>query len=170
MFALFLLILFIIIGISIAVMESYDFVDKFANSIVNSVGAFGIWIFIMLFLSAFISIGAETEEYLYSSNKIYALDGNFETNGNFFLGTGSVDESLKYYYLVKKEGGKKIKSVHANNVILYESDNPRIEVYNVRFKRNWLNNNFICISGLKYKLYIPDGSIKQNYKPVPFDN
>ena len=57
---------------------------------------------------------------------IIALQDNIVTEGHFFLGCGSIDSELTYFYMVKTDdGGYVAEDILADVCIIYE-DNPGV--------------------------------------------
>lgn len=130
-----------------------------------------------------------------SSTKIIALKDRQTTEGNFFLGFGSVDNSDYYCYYTENDAGdivfNKI-STNDNVKLRYCSseEQPNVKIYNqvkkeilVKEPNIWTSSlpNYICYhkynvgdvvktSSSTYHnhqqtvIYIPEGSIEQNYK------
>jgi len=123
---------------------------------------------VLLFGAVFSSIIGENLPSTYtltSSTPIVALKDNQITDGHFFLGCGTVDEDLRYYYAENSSRGYRIKSVDVDNCyILYDDDNPRVERYDAvafKKKRHYI---YAMPYGYYYNLYIPHGSIKTEFK------
>lgn len=124
---------------------------------------------IYLTISLILTVVCPTQYKMTDQQDIVALDGTNSTQGNFFLGTGSVDSEMKYYYLVEKDGGRKIESTSHDRLTIYNSDNPRIEEYYKVYKNDFLRKNFVVWDNPKYKIYIPEGTIKHDFEVPPFD-
>lgn len=170
--------------------------------------AFEEWIVILIMIFSAVSvctllgdvfISYTDTEYSYdeldSSTKIIALKDRQTTEGNFFLGFGSVDNSNYYCYYTENDAGDiEFNKVSANdNVKLRYCSNeeqPNVKIYNqvqkkvlVREPNIWTSPLSDYISYHKYSagdviktssspyhnhqqtvIYIPKGSIEQNYK------
>lgn len=132
---------------------------------------------------------------LESSTKIIALKDRNTTEGNFFLGFGSIDNSDYYCYYTENDAGDiKFNKISINdNVKLRYCSNgeqPNVKIYNlverkilVKEPNIWTSPlpDYICYhkynvgdvvetSSSTYHnhqqtvIYIPEGSIEQNYK------
>lgn len=131
---------------------------------------------------------------LASSSKIIALKDNNLSSGTFFLGCGSVNNDEYYcYYTVSDEGDieyNKLSATDDNVKLRYCGDNeqPRVEIYYetvntvlIAKPNIWKLSTDDYISYHKYSvgdvvtsdineqhqqtiIYIPEGSIEQNYK------
>ncbi len=127
------------------------------------------------------------------TTNLIALSDNNITNGNFFLGSGSINNSTYYFYYSETEHGLKLKKLNADldkTYIKYcsENDKPRIETENERIiyeyvlkeKPNfWSFDVFSYGHYLKYEIgdvveenefneirhiiYVPEGSIKTDF-------
>ena len=100
-------------------------------------------------------------------DKLYAFEDNTSVEGHFFLGSGKVDGEMEYYYIYETEdGGYKMDSIDTSDAVLYyiDDDNCRIE-YDDFVYSNPIHY-FFGIGPLEttYKIYIPEGSIINNYQ------
>lgn len=94
---------------------------------------------------------------------IYAMQDNLATEGNFFLGSGHVDDELKYFYVVKGEFGYTVTNVNADNTyIQYTSERCHLEKHTYTFD-NWFVRLIAIPCSEHYVFYIPEGSIINNY-------
>jgi hypothetical protein len=135
---------------------------------------FGEWMF-ALFIGSMVGIaitlaasgiigGIVVNEYVLKDTfPIYALQDNNGVQGSFFLGSGSVDSNLKYYYAAQCEDGIKIYNIDTEKAILKNDENPHIETYKAQFVNKFLRNNLANLCDDKYKIYIPQGSIQYNF-------
>ena len=169
---------------------------------------FGEWIAILLITLCAVSsctllgdvfISYTDTEYSYdeldSSTKIVAIKDRNTTEGNFFLGFGSVDNSDYYCYYTENDAGDIVfnKISTNDNVKLRYCSNgeqPNVKIYNqvkqeilVKEPNIWTSSlpDYLCYH--KYNvgdvvktsssthhyyqqtvIYIPEGSIEQNYK------
>lgn len=102
-----------------------------------------------------------------SSNEydIVALQDNLGAAGNFFLGSGYIDNELSYTYMHYVEGcGYKAETVEASNVYVeFTDEQPYVSVVKYRFKDNWRNYITIPYNSEDIFFYVPEGSILQNY-------
>ena len=99
--------------------------------------------------------------------KLYAFEDDASIEGHFFLGSGRVDGEMKYYYIYETDdGGYKMDSIDTSNAVLYyiDDDNCRIEYDNFVYSNPV--HYFFGIGPLEttYKIYIPKGSIINNYQ------
>lgn len=100
--------------------------------------------------------------------ELVSLQSGVSSEGTLFIGTGSIRGTKRYFYYVKTKRGTISRSVRASNTYIEEgTDRPRIT--KVRFEG--ITNNWHAIARLsadldEYKrIYIPEGSIKEKYKP-----
>lgn len=107
------------------------------------------------------------------SNRLVSLNSQISVSGNFFLGTGSVSGVKTYYYFVDTPKGVNSRSVSASNSYIVETDSvePKIVKHNYQLSQPssiWTSIYIplAFISPTDYnRLYIPEGSIKHQYKP-----
>ena len=91
-----------------------------------------------------------------------ALQDTQMISGSFWLGCGDVQGKMKYtYYYKTKEGFKFGKVGTARTTIIYSDTKPRIEYYESRNKENKFS--FSDGDDWCYKIYVPEGTIKQNF-------
>lgn len=116
-------------------------------------------------LSVVVSNFAPREIELKKTEPLYALQDNTGPHGIFVLGSGRVDGEMRYFYLTEEAGGKKLKSIATENVVLYEDEtaNPRIEFWCNRVKSKFLRVSFITSEEEIIKIYIPGGTIKYEF-------
>ena len=115
------------------------------------------------FVSLVVAGVAELEPCLLEEYELYAFQDNLSTGGHFFLGSGSIKNVQRYYYLCNHKNGLKMESLTTDEAYLNISDSPRIEVYTYEFKNKFLRKNFIIVEDPFYKIYIPEGSIKYDF-------
>lgn len=110
------------------------------------------------------------------SIKIYSLETGKEINGDFVLGSGGVNEEIKYYFYIDYGKGKKIQSVDADDTILIETKGiPKLVKRSYDKNKIWTNDNekevfeiddddgIERLNFIKNILYIPKNTIKQEY-------
>lgn len=94
---------------------------------------------------------------------IYALQDNITTDGSFFLGSGHIDDELKYFYVAKTELGYTVKNIDADQAyIQYTDGRCHIEKQSYTFD-NWFVRLITVPLTDRYIIYIPEGSIVNNY-------
>ena len=124
---------------------------------------------------------------------LVALSDNNLTNGNFFLGSGSVNNSTYYFYYSETEHGLKLNKLNADFDDVYikycsENDKPRIEkenakttyeyslrnkpgfwnldIYSYWYYYNYKNDDIVEEKEheeIRYLIYVPEGSIKTDF-------
>jgi len=139
-----------------------DLGDVIMSTILGSIIGGAIY----LFISLFIMFGLPTETITYNTD-IYALRDNTSVTGSFFLGSGNVDSTMKYYYLTKSENGVTMNNINASSVIIVESfDKPHLEIQKTRIIDGFWKNQvaFNDIEPIiKTKIYIPKDSIEYGF-------
>lgn len=125
----------------------------------------GLVLLLGITVSSFIGESLSSTYTLSSSAPIVALKDNKITDGNFFLGCGSIDGDLRYYYAEDSSRGYKVKSVDIDKCyILFDDDRPRIERYDVAAFNKKRHYIYAIPYGYYYKLYVPHGSITTEFK------
>lgn len=100
-----------------------------------------------------------------STEHIIALNDSTGVNGRAgFLGSGYVEDELYYYYMTDTKEGFQAKKIKAEDTYVRYSDESIIETYtatNFKNKLLWL----IALPINSYHIvYIPEGSIIENYR------
>lgn len=126
------------------------------------------------------------EEYkLVESQNIVALQDNSNTSGRFLLGSGTINGSMYYCYYIDTDDGYKYQQINTSDYnvdvsIKYcnENETPHIEKYDKYTiptsdkKWGWVFNpvliapraNQSVLSAQKIYIYLPEGTIDENYK------
>ena len=100
-----------------------------------------------------------------STEHIIALNDSTGVNGRAgFLGSGYVEDELYYYYMTDTKEGFQAKKIKAEDTYVRYSDEPIVETYTAtNFK-----NKLLWLIALPIKsfhiVYIPEGSIIENYQ------
>ena len=107
---------------------------------------------------------AKLETKVYTQN-LECLQDNNSVNGGFFLGTGSIEGKMKYvYYYKDADSLYHLKQIdYANASIKYSDEIPKIETYKEEPTKDFINYFAWDYTEDKYIIYIPKGSIKQNF-------
>lgn len=105
------------------------------------------------------------EEYLYqeTSLPIISLEDNMKQQGNFFLGTGTADEQLYYYFVLNTEHGFKVENVSAKDTYIRYDSQPRIIIKRAIGFKNWYNYIWAIPIKTQNVIYVPEGTIINNY-------
>lgn len=128
---------------------------------------FGIFGLIpMVILSGVIHTYNADEEYIRERIEMVAINDNVTSSGQFFLGSGSIDSEMSYFYMTKEERGYKIDKVSGSDVYIVEDNGktPVIEKYDWRFKNKKLEYWFPNWGSGDTIITIPENSILHNYK------
>jgi hypothetical protein len=88
--------------------------------------------------------------------KIVSLNLVNETSGSFFLGCGSIDGTLNYYYYFEENGGYKLGNTPCINVTIFE-DSTNETAYCV------FDPAYIKKSTYIKELHVPKGTIIREY-------
>ena len=118
--------------------------------------------FCSLLLTLFIPTITKIEKHTFELESIQ--DGS-KINGQFFLGSGYINERMKYSFYLSEQQGYKLYSIDASDAyIKYTDGKPKLEMYQEVITDDFINN-FSTTLDLKtnYKIYVPKGSILQNY-------
>lgn len=132
----------------------------FGNSILG--GMFGVPIGMIIALIVPQEISEKTETYLLEN-----LNDLTSIQGSFFLGTGSVDGSMRFVYYYKDGGSYKLNQVdYKDSEVIYKEDLPKVEIVEQYLDYQKGYNKWTLALGLKtrYVFQVPKGSITRNYK------
>ena len=135
-----------------------DFIDVFILSTLYSL--MGL---LFSFIIAFV-IPTHTE-IKKSTFKLESLQDGSRINGQFFLGSGYINEKMKYSFYISEENGYKLYSIDANNAhVKYTTEKPKLEMFEEVVNDDFINNFSIPLDfKTSYIIYVPQGSILQNY-------
>jgi hypothetical protein len=104
-----------------------------------------------------------TERKIKDKKPIYSLELGKEISGGFVLGTGGINDELKYYFYVDKEGGKQIESVDADScVLIEEKGKPRIKYFEYEDHEDYTIENEMD-ENIEAFLYVPKNTIKRKF-------
>lgn len=142
------------------------FIDDgfFDGLILAVIGAF-IGCLVWLLLGSAIGVWLPTENRITSSECITSLHESHIVEGDFYLGSGTINGKKQYIYSVHNKDGYQLETIdNDKNVILgYDDKNPRIEVKTRIFTNDaWL---WFAVPPVQTKttIYIPKGTIKEDF-------
>lgn len=122
---------------------------------------------ILIITTAIIENNAKSESVVISETKILALKDNTSLKGNFFLGSGNINGTMQYVYLIEtEENGIQLQTINANSIYIIQEEkiNPRIVIYRKQPVNNILKWLWLpTIDNIQKKIYIPKGSIKYDF-------
>jgi hypothetical protein len=156
-----LIIAVVIIGIIGGVLTYYGY-----GFIEDLFFGFLFWGGISLFVLSLFAIGCETTPVKVSEQKIYALKDNSQTNGSFFLGSGTIDEEQYFFYVIDTEKGKRIEKQLADESYVVETNNetPKVVTYERRYKSAFARFMYGDTNGnYEYRFYVPKNTITTDF-------
>lgn len=159
------LIIGILAGIIIAVIEIIKEGYEFTRHISIIIFCLALSTIPLTVCSVICSLCCESEYIKTNEIEISALNDKSNISGNFFIGTGYIEEEINYYYVENTEKGKIIKNIEADNVYIVEDneEKPRIEKYNAQYKNKICNLIAKNYNNSYKKIYIPENSITNEY-------
>lgn len=116
-------------------------------------------VMLTLCVSGVVSGSSASVRVIVDEQAIYSLSDTSVSEGGFLLGSGYVDEELKYRYFVKSGSGLKFNEVSADSVVIAFDDEPRLVKYENKFKNKALSNWFWCLKSSEKVLYIPENTV-----------
>mgnify|MGYP003610993582 CR=1 FL=1 len=155
-----------IIGLIIAIVSIFDGFDYIEDIIMYFLfGIIGALIGGLIGFGIAFALPAKTE-IVKTTYNLEALQDNNSVNGSFFLGTGQIEGEMKYVFYYEKDGYYKLEQVDYNEVkVKYSNEKPKAERFRQKNVKDAFINNF-AIGGNYYQeyiIYVPKGTIKQNY-------
>ena len=139
--------------------ETNDFILLFFLTIAHSLIGFAVGICIGLILP----VKYETVKTTYN---LECLQDNNSAKGEFFLGTGQIEGKMQYIFYYEQNGFYRLKQIDYEKVkIKYSEGKPKVEeIADKEIEGAFINYFAIDIeSKIEYTIYIPKGTIKQNY-------
>jgi hypothetical protein len=153
--------LVLFLGILATIFNAENFADTFegimATIVVGAIaGVVGLVIALCIPSKTFMA------EYEY---KIMVLQDNSSIQGSFFLGTGSVNGTMKYFMYVDYGDHVKMESLSTSRTKIKYSDKAYLEIKQKTQVPNALINKFSILfdDSEEFTIYVPEGTIKQNY-------
>jgi len=156
------MILFIILLMAVILLSAvaYAIFDESEDAAIFT----GIILFIAsIFTLVFIGSKVPQHWEIQKRSELVALQDNINSEGSFFLGSGSVEGELKYYFYERKGEGFVANSIHSDGVILLESDEAAYEQWLKKDDKWWYWIFVLSGSEQKTIIKIPKGTILNNY-------
>lgn len=178
-FTIILLTVGVIGGFLFGLIDGGDFCLGLLSSILGFLMAALISMFIcgLVIPIAANAVGATHSIEKVEVTPLYALKDNSNLSGTFFLGSGSVNETDYYYYIVREEGkGYCIQKKAINNYTYLdylssedcEYDEPCLAYYYDEWD-NKILRFFAWSPENWHTFYVPEGSIIENYYEVDLE-
>ena len=144
----------------------YDWVE---NILLTTLCAFvsAIVLGIVLAISAQFMIETNRED---CRCNIYSLRNDSSIQGQFFLGSGYINQEQNYYYFWKNNrGGICQGNIETKNVELFQDENvtPYMSWQNIHYRMNkwlWTYPKFVDTKDTKHDFHIPSNSIIMEFK------
>lgn len=98
---------------------------------------------------------------------IVSLKDNNNVSGDFLLGSGSINGEMKYTFYYEENGFYKMTQIDVNNTSIKYSNDIKVERCKEEATESFINyfaiDNLENECNMSYIIYIPEGSIKNNY-------
>lgn len=117
-------------------------------------------------LGIFVPIALPTESIpVTKTYNIECLQDNSNVSGSFFIGCGSVNNEMKYsYYYDCGDSTYVLEQIDVDDVkIKYTNEKPHIDKIKYKQTDNWINLFSFELRNPTYIIYVPKGSIMNNY-------
>lgn len=152
------------IALFIAIYQEYNsYYSDFEDYILVSIPA--ILIGGIIGTAVAFALPAKTE-IVKTTYNLEALQDNNSVKGSFFLGSGQIDGKMKYVFYYERDGFYKLEQADYEEVkVKYSDEKPKAERFNRKNVKDAFINNFAidCNCYQEYIIYVPKGTIKQNY-------
>lgn len=127
-----------------------------------------VWVVCTTLIALILSIFPAKHYVPSTTSNIVAIGDGHMSEGNSFLGCGSMQGVPYYFYYEKtKKGGYKQGKIKTEDANVFEVDSlvqPKIQFYKSEFvNKGWENWTVNVKASEKADIYIPKGSIKQNF-------
>lgn len=158
-------IAFLILGIIVSEKSIKEFFGCVGLSIIVFVGCLFISIIIGFITTAIIIDNADTELVQVEEHNIYCLNDSSAISGTKFLFSGTINEKLKYRMFIEQNGGKILKEIDTEDVVVFEDGETKLVI----LKEKVTNENVIkwtgyeYVNSVTYQIHIPKGSITTEY-------
>jgi len=162
------LILAVILVVTLVIFISSSLYWKMID-LEDLASSFGIGIIVGAIAALLILIyGFTADGKLYKSEtyEISAIKDNSNVSGNSFIGTGYVNESQYYFYILETKKGKKMHKVHIGDAYLNEGDyTPYVDVYDYKYNSKfaqWLygKNKY---DDYEFVFFIPEDTVTTEF-------
>ena len=158
------IIIIIAIALFIAIYREYNsYYSDFEDYILTSISAIFIGGIIGTALAFVLPAKTEIVKTTYN---LEALQDNNSVKGSFFLGSGQIEGKMKYVFYYERDGFYKLEQADYSKVkVKYSNEKPKAERFNRKNVKDAFINNFAidCNCYQEYIIYVPKGTIKQNY-------
>ena len=158
------IIIIIAIALFIAIYREYNsYYSDSEDYILTSISAILIGGIIGTALAFVLPAKTEIVKTTYN---LEALQDNNSVKGSFFLGSGQIEGKMKYVFYYERDGFYKLEQADYSKVkVKYSNEKPKAEIFNRKNVKDAFINNFAidCNCYQEYIIYVPKGTIKQNY-------
>lgn len=152
------------IALFIAIYKEYNlYYSDFEGYIFVSILA--ILIGVIIGTAVAFALPAKTE-IVKTNYNLEALQDNNSVKGSSFLGRGQIEGKMKYVFYYERDGFYKLEQADYEEVkVKYSDEKPKAEKFNRKNVKDAFINNFAidCNCYQEYIIYVPKGTIKQNY-------
>jgi hypothetical protein len=169
-----LIIFLIIVSITIcliAAFKAYKYLESIGLAVLFFLLYSGISFLVGLGIVATVVSTLPKEENIYYLD-IVSLKNDNSISGNFFLGSGSIQQEEYYFYFVKaKDGSFYRDKVEADRTRIVQTANisPRCEWKEITHISNattkfWIGTGDLFFERKDFKLYVPPDTIIENFR------
>lgn len=153
-------IISVLVGLYKMLKDDYlDITEMFLISALNLLVSAVIGFIVALILPSYYVVEKSTFD-------LESIQDGSKMNGQFFLGSGYINEKMHYSFYLNEKQGYKLYIISSNEAhIRYTKGKgkPKLEMFEEKVSDAFINNFSICELETKYIIYVPKGSIIQNY-------
>lgn len=162
--------LLILLGIVFIVTFIWAWIDTYGEFIGSVIA--GAVASIVLFVIAVVIVLVtpfETHKVLEETVSVYSIKDTSKINGQFVLGSGTIDEKQYFYFVSEREGFKSIGKVKTDFSRIKEGNykKPYMKKYKYEYDNKFVRfmlGKTVFIKENSYDFYLPENTVTQEYK------
>lgn len=143
-----LLIISLIMGVIVAILifEHSEFIEEMIYGVILAIMFYTVF-------AAPISLSFETETIEKSRTAIYSIKDETSIYGHFYIGAGTIESKVYYYYYIKNDNGYMLSKLDAEQVYIEECEDLENIGYICTYGKQLAKENWFINFG-KYSLFI----------------
>lgn len=157
------ILVLMVVGAIVLIIKEWTYVDDWIDFI--GTGFMGALFSIIPATIIAFSLPMQTYNQI-SEVKLETLNDNSGSQGNFFLGCGSIDSEMKYVFYYNEKGFYKMGAVNYEDVkIKYSTGFPKLVITKIAATESVINLFALDLNfgDKKYVFHVPKGTINNSY-------